>query len=104
MSQISQKSGKYPRFQVNFQKKWKISLKSRKLAKKKVGKKGLSFISNRQRRKEGTLRASGLAGIEPTSARPNGAGYARLNLSATAGQKKLENLPKKWGSGISQKF
>ncbi len=27
----------------------------------------------------------GLAGIEPTPARPNGAGYARLNLSATAG-------------------
>jgi hypothetical protein len=47
--------------------------------------KGLSFISNRQRRKEGTFCASGLAGIEPTPARPNGAGYARLNLSATAG-------------------
>jgi hypothetical protein len=28
--------------------------------------KGLSFISNRQRRKEGTLCASELAGIEPT--------------------------------------
>jgi hypothetical protein len=27
----------------------------------------------------------GLAGIEPTPARPNGARYARLNLSATAG-------------------
>ncbi len=26
----------------------------------------------------------GLAGIEPTPARPNGAGYARLNLSATS--------------------
>ncbi len=26
----------------------------------------------------------GLAGIKPTPARPNGAGYARLNLSATA--------------------
>ncbi len=47
--------------------------------------KGLSFISNRQRRKEGTFCASELAGIEPTPARPNGAGYARLNLSATAG-------------------
>ena len=46
--------------------------------------KGLSFISNRQRRKEGTFCASGLAGIEPTPARPNGAGYACLNLSATA--------------------
>ncbi len=32
-------------------------------------KKGLSFISSRQRRKEGTFRASGLAGIEPTPAR-----------------------------------
>jgi hypothetical protein len=48
-------------------------------------KKGLSFISNRQRQKEGTFCASGLAGIEPTPARPNGAGYARLNLLATAG-------------------
>ena len=37
--------------------------------------KGLSFISNRQRRKEGTLRASGLAGIEPTPARSVRAGY-----------------------------
>ncbi len=27
----------------------------------------------------------GKAGIEPTPACPNGAGYARLNLSATAG-------------------
>ncbi len=43
-------------------------------------KKGLSFISNRQRRKEGTFRASGLAGIEPTPARSVRAGYARLNL------------------------
>ncbi len=51
-----------------------------------AGTKGLSFISNRQRRKEGTFCASGLTGIEPTSARPNGAGYARLNLSATAGR------------------
>ncbi len=46
--------------------------------------KGLSFISNRQWRKEGTFSASGLAGIEPTPARSNGAGYARLSLSATA--------------------
>ncbi len=29
-----------------------------------------------------------LAGIEPTPARPNGAGYARLNQSATAGMHK----------------
>jgi hypothetical protein len=28
-----------------------------------------------------------LAGIEPTPARPNGAGYARLNLPAEAGIK-----------------
>ncbi len=33
-------------------------------------KKGLSFISNRQRRKEGTFCASGLAGIEPTPPDP----------------------------------
>jgi hypothetical protein len=50
---------------------------------------GLSFISNLQRREEGTFCASGLAGIEPTPARPNGAGYACLNLSATAGIQKL---------------
>jgi hypothetical protein len=41
---------------------------------KKLGnlktKKGLSFISNRQRRKEGTCCASGLAGIEPTPPAP----------------------------------
>jgi hypothetical protein len=48
-------------------------------------KKGLSFISNRQRRKEGTFSASELAGIEPTPARPGIAGYARLNVSATGG-------------------
>ncbi len=33
-------------------------------------KKGLSFISNRQRRKERTFCASGLAGIEPTPPAP----------------------------------
>jgi hypothetical protein len=33
-------------------------------------KKGLSFISNRQRRKEGTFCASELAGIEPTPPAP----------------------------------
>ncbi len=43
------------------------------------------FISNRQRRKEGTFCASELAGIEPTPVHSRGAGYARLNLSATAG-------------------
>jgi hypothetical protein len=32
--------------------------------------KGLSFISNRQRRNEGTFCASGLAGIEPTPPAP----------------------------------
>jgi hypothetical protein len=47
-------------------------------------KKGLSFISNRQRRKEGTFCASELAGIEPTPAHSRRVGYARLNLSATA--------------------
>ncbi len=44
--------------------------------------KGLSFISNRQRRKEGTFCASELAGIEPTPA-PKGEGYVRLDHSAT---------------------
>jgi hypothetical protein len=34
------------------------------------GKKGLSIISNRQRRKEGTFCASELAGIEPTPPAP----------------------------------
>ncbi len=29
----------------------------------------------------------GLVGIEPTPAHPNGAGYASLNLSATAGMR-----------------
>ncbi len=48
-------------------------------------KKGLSFISNRQRRKEGTFCASELAGIEPTPTHSRRAGYARLNLSATGG-------------------
>jgi hypothetical protein len=48
--------------------------------------KGLCFISYCQRRKEGTFCASGLlAGIEPTPARSVRAGYASLNLSATAG-------------------
>jgi hypothetical protein len=37
---------------------------------------GLSFISNRQRRKEGTFSELELAGIEPTSARSGRAGYA----------------------------
>jgi hypothetical protein len=46
---------------------------------------GLSFISSRQRRKEGTFRALGLAGIETTPARSVRARYARLNLSATTG-------------------
>ncbi len=48
-------------------------------------KKGLSFISNRQRRREGTFSASELAGIEPTPTRPRRAGYARLKLSSTGG-------------------
>jgi len=47
--------------------------------------KGLSFISNRQRRKEGTFCASGLAGIEPTPPAPKGAGYVRHDHSATVG-------------------
>ncbi len=47
--------------------------------------KGLSFISNRQRRYEGTFSASELAGIEPTPPAPKGAGYVRLDHSATVG-------------------
>jgi hypothetical protein len=46
-------------------------------------KKGLSFITNRQRRNEGTFSASELAGIEPTPPAPKGAGYVRLHHSAT---------------------
>jgi hypothetical protein len=43
-------------------------------------KKELSFISNRQRRKEGTFCASdlvGVSGYRTHTARPKGAGYAR---------------------------
>ncbi len=48
-----------------------------------IQKKGLSFISNRQRQKEGTFCASVLAGIETTPARSGRAGYARLSLLST---------------------
>ena len=41
-------------------------------------KKGLSFISNRQRRKEGTFCASELAGIEPTPPAPEEQGMPAL--------------------------
>ncbi len=44
-----------------------------------------NFISNRQRRKEGTFCASELAGIEPTPPAPKGAGYVLLDHSATVG-------------------
>ncbi len=47
--------------------------------------KGLSFITNRQRQNEGTFCASELAGIEPTPPAPKGAGYVRLDHSATVG-------------------
>jgi hypothetical protein len=46
-------------------------------------KKGLSLITNRQGRNEGTFCASELAGIEPTPPAPKGAGYVRLVHSAT---------------------
>ncbi len=46
---------------------------------KKMG--GLSFISNRQRRKEGTFCASELAEIELTPPAPKGAVYVRLDHS-----------------------
>jgi hypothetical protein len=55
-------------------------------------KRGLSFISNRQRRKEGTFCASELAGIEPTPPAPKGAGYVRLDHSATVGNSNF-NVP-----------
>ncbi len=47
---------------------------------------GLSFISNRQMRKEGMFGASELAGIEATPSRFGRAGYARFNLSAMGAQ------------------
>ncbi len=43
----------------------------------------------------------GLAGIEPTPARPNGAGYARLNLSATAGMEASDMVLRSLGHGSS---
>jgi hypothetical protein len=51
--------------------------------------KGLSFISNRQRRKEGTFSASAseLAEIEPTPAHSRRAGYARKNAVYGAGRR-----------------
>jgi hypothetical protein len=48
--------------------------------------KGLSFISNSQRRNEGTFSASELAGIEPTPPAPKAAGYVRLDLSVLRGE------------------
>jgi hypothetical protein len=42
----------------------------RRIQKRDYSEKGLSFISNRQRRKEGTFGASELAGIEPTPPAP----------------------------------
>jgi hypothetical protein len=51
----------------------------------RIQKKGLSFISNRHRRNEGTFSASEFAGIEPTPPAPKGAGYVRLDHSATVG-------------------
>jgi hypothetical protein len=54
---------------------------------------GLSFISNRQRRKEGTFCASELVGIEPTASHSRRAGYACLNLSATANMVYIWQIP-----------
>ncbi len=45
--------------------------------------KGTKLHFNRQRRKEGKFCASELAGIEHTPPAPNGAGYVRLDHSAT---------------------
>ena len=47
------------------------------------GRKGLSFISNRQRRKEGTFCVLELQGIEPMPSAPERAEYVRLDHSAT---------------------
>jgi hypothetical protein len=52
---------------------------SENCAYEQAGKKGLSFISNRQRRKEGTFCASELAGIEPTPSAPEEQGTPALN-------------------------
>ncbi len=51
---------------------WKLQLQQRRqfLCRIRWGLKELSFISNRQRRKEGTFCASELAGIEPTPPAP----------------------------------
>jgi hypothetical protein len=47
--------------------------------KQDISKKGLSFISNRQRRKEGTFCCVGVGGDRTHASRPGGAGYARLS-------------------------
>ncbi len=48
-------------------------------------KKGLSFISNRQRRKEGTFGCVGVGGDRTHASRPGGAGYARLSPTRLGG-------------------
>jgi hypothetical protein len=60
---------------------------------------GLSFISIRQRRKEGMFCALRSAGIEPTPALSGRAGYVSLNLSATAG-----TIPFKYAAQQKQAF
>jgi hypothetical protein len=47
--------------------------------------KGLSFISNRQRRKEGTFLCVGVGGDRTHASRPGGAGYARLSPTRLGG-------------------
>jgi hypothetical protein len=69
---------------------WQVTLSSQttcisSLIHTMLGKKGLSFITNRQRQNEGTLWASELAGIEPSPPAPKGAGYVSLDHSATGG-------------------
>jgi hypothetical protein len=56
-------------------------------------KKRQSFLSNRQRRKDGTFCASELAGIEPTPPAPKGAGYVRLDHSATGATTVIRTKP-----------
>jgi hypothetical protein len=55
--------------------------------------KGLNFISNRQRRKEGTFCASELAGIEPTPARSGRQGMPTLTSRLRGAFQVLYLLP-----------
>jgi hypothetical protein len=66
MKEITEKSNKLKEFEILESLKEAKKIQKEQLSKKKNG---LSFISNRQRRKEGTLRASGV-GRDRTHAGP----------------------------------